>query len=211
LGAASYNVKRANASGGPYAVISTPGTVMGTNYTDSTAVNGKTYYYVVSAATLISPAAETANSPTETSVTLPTPPPAPLASYNSPMYAGMTLYLSASTVAGASYSWSGPGGFVSTNQNPSLSKAGPSASGIYAVTVTIGGLTSTPGSVAVSINPPLVFSIQRSSSNLIFNWAYGTLEFAPNLSGPWNSINEATSPWTNTPAGPQEFYRVQLQ
>ncbi|MCX6878595.1 MAG: DUF2341 domain-containing protein [Verrucomicrobia bacterium] len=46
-GATGYNVKRSSTSGGPYAVI---GTTAGTaSYTDSTAANGTTYYYVVSA------------------------------------------------------------------------------------------------------------------------------------------------------------------
>jgi hypothetical protein len=45
-GAANYNAKRAAATGGPYAIIASP---TGTNYTDTTAVSGTTYYYVVSA------------------------------------------------------------------------------------------------------------------------------------------------------------------
>lgn len=69
LGASGYNVKRSTTSGGPYNTISTTGTVTGTNYIDTTAINGITYYYVVSAATSISAAAETANSPAEVSVT----------------------------------------------------------------------------------------------------------------------------------------------
>jgi beta-galactosidase len=68
LGAGSYNVKRSTTSGGPYTTISTSGAVTGTNYTDSTAINGTAYYYVVSAATSISEAVETANSPAEVSV-----------------------------------------------------------------------------------------------------------------------------------------------
>ena len=75
LGATSYNLKRSTTSGGPYSTISTTGTVTGTNYVDSTAVNGTTYYYVVSAATSISEATETANSPMEASVTPAAPPP----------------------------------------------------------------------------------------------------------------------------------------
>ena len=75
LGATSYNIKRSTVSGGPYDTISTSGTVTGTNYVDSTAVNGTTYYYVVSAATSISEAIETANSPTEASATPVAPPP----------------------------------------------------------------------------------------------------------------------------------------
>ena len=45
-GAISYQVKRALASGGPYTVIANPSTA---SYTDPTAVNGTTYYYVVTA------------------------------------------------------------------------------------------------------------------------------------------------------------------
>jgi fibronectin type 3 domain-containing protein len=45
-GATRYNVKRATSSGGPYATIANPPS---TSYTDSTAANDTTYYYVVSA------------------------------------------------------------------------------------------------------------------------------------------------------------------
>jgi hypothetical protein len=53
--ASSYNVKRANASGGPYTIASN---VTTTNYTDSGLINGTTYYYVISALNL---AGESAN------------------------------------------------------------------------------------------------------------------------------------------------------
>ena len=46
LGATGYNVKRSITNGGSYTAL---GTASGTSYTDSTAVNGTTYYYVVSA------------------------------------------------------------------------------------------------------------------------------------------------------------------
>ncbi|MEI6077925.1 MAG: autotransporter-associated beta strand repeat-containing protein, partial [Verrucomicrobiota bacterium] len=47
FGAANYKVKRSYASGGPYTTIATVPT---TTYTDSNALNGVTYYYVVTAA-----------------------------------------------------------------------------------------------------------------------------------------------------------------
>jgi O-glycosyl hydrolase len=46
-GAASYNIKRATVSGGPYTTVMTG--VTGTTYTDSGLTNGGTYYYVVTA------------------------------------------------------------------------------------------------------------------------------------------------------------------
>jgi beta-galactosidase len=89
LGATSYNLKRSTTSGGSYSTISTSGTVTGTNYVDSTAVNGTTYYYVVSAVTSISEAVETANSPVEVSVT----PVAPLPVFMSIRTAGNSIII----------------------------------------------------------------------------------------------------------------------
>ncbi|PXA03436.1 hypothetical protein DDZ13_12135 [Coraliomargarita sinensis] len=45
-GAASYNVKRGTAEGGPYSTVASPTT---NSFSDSTVSNGTTYYYVVSA------------------------------------------------------------------------------------------------------------------------------------------------------------------
>jgi fibronectin type 3 domain-containing protein len=55
-GATSYNVRRATVNGGTYGTIASP-TAM--TYTDTTAVNGTIYYYVVSA---VNPAGESTNS-----------------------------------------------------------------------------------------------------------------------------------------------------
>ncbi|PWU18169.1 MAG: hypothetical protein C5B50_09690 [Verrucomicrobia bacterium] len=206
LGATSYNIKRSTTSGGPYTTISVPGTVTGTSFTDTTALNGTNYFYVVSAATYLSPAPETANSPAEASATpvACTPPTTPSASYNSPMYAGMTLHLIASTVPSATYNWTGPNGFSSTNQNPSIVAAQQSASGTYSVTATVTNCVSLPGSTTVTVNPPVTVSIQSSPAGLVFSWPYGTLQSATNIFGPWLNLATATSPFTNPPAQSQE-------
>jgi hypothetical protein len=66
-GASSYNVKRSPADGGPYTTIAN---VTVTNYTDLTVINGRTYFYVVSA---LGPGGESANSG-QVSATPPLPP-----------------------------------------------------------------------------------------------------------------------------------------
>src|SRR5207245_2009873 len=77
--------------------------------------------------------------------------PAAVASNNGPICAGATLQLSASTVAGATYSWTGPNGFTSSAQNPSIPNATLSASGTYSVTVTVNGCTSAASTTSAAV------------------------------------------------------------
>jgi hypothetical protein len=126
------------------------------------------------------------------------------------MYAGMTLYLTASTVLGAAYSWSGPNGFSSASQNPAIPNAGQTASGDYSVMAFIGTCVSSVAKTTVIVNPPLKLSVQSSSYGLVFNWEFGALESATNILGPWNSVVGATSPHKNEPTRTQEFFRIRL-
>ena len=88
-----------------------------------------------------------------TSVTINPTPATPTASSNSPICAGSTLNLSTPAVAGATYAWTGPNGFTSSSQNPSIVSATTAATGTYSVTVTVGGCTSAAGTTAVTVNP----------------------------------------------------------
>jgi hypothetical protein len=47
-----------------------------------------------------------------------------------------------------------------------------------------------------------------SNSKLILFWYGGTLQSATAISGPYTDIPGAASPWTITPAAPQEYFRV---
>lgn len=73
------------------------------------------------------------------------------ASNNSPVCTGSTLNLTTPGTPGATYSWTGPNGFSSTSQNPSITNVTTAASGTYSVTVTIAGCGSSSGTTTVSI------------------------------------------------------------
>jgi beta-glucanase (GH16 family) len=138
-------------------------------------------------------------------------PAVPVASNNSPLYSGMTLNLSASTLPGATYNWTGPNGFASVGQNPSLAAISTNGSGIYTVRATVGTCASGPATTLVTVNPPPSLSIQRSSPNLTLAWPVGILQSVTNLSGTWADVPGANTPYTNTSEGPQQFFRLRLQ
>ncbi len=92
-----------------------------------------------------------ASGPTMTTATVNPSPDSPAASNNGPICEGATLQLMASTVAGATYSWTGPNGFTSSAQNPSLPNATPAASGNYRVTVTVAACPSAPATTTATV------------------------------------------------------------
>jgi hypothetical protein len=79
-------------------------------------------------------------------------PATPTASNGGPYCAGATIALSTPTVAGATYAWTGPNGFASSLQNPTLSSATTADAGIYSVTITVSGCTSAAGTTTVVVN-----------------------------------------------------------
>jgi len=82
---------------------------------------------------------------------IPAAPASPNASNNSPLCSGATLQLRADTIAGATYYWTGPNGFTSTLQNPTIANAGLTIVGIYAVTAIIGQCSSAVATTNVTI------------------------------------------------------------
>jgi beta-glucanase (GH16 family) len=203
---ATYNVKRSLASGGPFTNIFSGLTA--TNCIDTGLTNGTNYFYVVSASVL---GCESTNSAFVSATPVCTPPSAPTAGNNGPLWTGMTLNLTASTVPGATYSWTGPNGFTSSSQNPMIASTTVAASGIYSVTASAGGCTSVAGTTTVTVNPPASISIQPAVGKVILTWPAGTLQSATNLSGPWNDVFGSVSPRTNPIASSMEFYRLRLQ
>jgi hypothetical protein len=59
---------------------------------------------------------------------------------------------------------------------------------------------------AAALGQPYV-QIQPVSGGLQIKWAFGTLQEADSLQGPWTTSN-VTSPYLIAPTAPQKFYRA---
>jgi len=104
--------------------------------------------------------------PGTTNVTVTQVPPTPLASSNSPLCVGQTLNLTSSTLAGASYMWTGPNGFSSAVQNPVITNAQINNTGQYSLTAMLSGCTSTVATVNVTVSAIPVSSIASNNGPL---------------------------------------------
>jgi hypothetical protein len=119
------------------------------------------------------------------------------ASSNSPVCTGTTLSLFAG--GGTSYNWSGPNGFASTQQNPTISGATIAASGIYTVTVTGAGGCTGSTTTSVAVNNGAVGGTVSGSAAVCAGNNSGTL----NLSGQtgsvirWESSTDNGVNWSN--------------
>src|SRR5204863_4425877 len=87
-----------------------------------------------------------------TNVVVNATPPTPTATNSGPYCAGSTIQLNTPTVSGATYAWTGPNGFASTQQNPTRANATTADAGTYSVTIAVNGCTSAAGTTNVVVN-----------------------------------------------------------
>lgn len=80
-----------------------------------------------------------------------TPPASPVAANDGPECLGGTVNLTATTVPGATYSWTGPGGFTSSDQNPVLSNIQANQAGTYSVVAIVAACPSAPANTTVVV------------------------------------------------------------
>lgn len=85
--------------------------------------------------------------PGETDCTILPPP----ISSNSPVCYGSDLHLYAETYPNATYSWTGPNGFTSSLQNPTIPEPDFSYAGTYSLEITVDNITSDPIQLVVVI------------------------------------------------------------
>jgi N-acetylneuraminic acid mutarotase len=85
----------------------------------------------------------------------------PTASASStPACLGQTLQLSGSSDVGTTYAWTGPNGFSSTQQNPSITPVTAGTAGTFTLIASANGCSSSPSSVVVSVqSPPTITSV----------------------------------------------------
>ncbi|MGD0709619.1 MAG: ice-binding family protein [Bacteroidales bacterium] len=94
------------------------------------------------------------------------PVPVALANSNSPVCAGNSIDLTALTVPGGTYLWTGPGSYSSTLQNPVILSASLSDAGIYSLIASANGCSSTPSTVTVIvINCTTDLSVVKTVNN----------------------------------------------
>jgi hypothetical protein len=91
--------------------------------------------------------------PDSTTVTVKTKPETPVISSNQPVCVGDTLELYGPEVTGATYGWTGPGGWTSTLRNPTRDNVQDNSSyeGAYLLTITVDGCDSDAGSENVTV------------------------------------------------------------
>ncbi|MEO8055276.1 MAG: hypothetical protein ABI768_08985 [Acidobacteriota bacterium] len=81
------------------------------------------------------------------------PPNPPSPTNDGPVCEGDAIHLFVGSVSGATYSWTGPNGFTSALQSPTIPSATAANAGTYSVTVSMSGSTSAPGATVVVVNP----------------------------------------------------------
>ena len=91
----------------------------------------------------------------------------PVATNGGPACEGQSVTLSVDTQSGATYSWTGPGGFASTEQNPVIENITQDLAGIYTVRVKIGDCLSSDAQTEVVVRGTESFSASAAGSTSI--------------------------------------------
>ena len=128
------------------------------------------------------------------SITINPIPQAPIASVDAIICQNQTLNLYATSIANGSYSWSGPNGFTSTQQNPTIANVSTLNNGVYEVKSILNNCQSISSTVIVAVNNLPQFSLDGICNENIFSIT------ATPIANSFNS-NAVSYSWT----GPNNF------
>ncbi len=111
--------------------------------------------------------------------------PSVTASYQNPLCVGGTLQLVATTSAvGATFGWTGPGGFTSTTQNPQIAGVTAATAGTYTVSVTSGGCTQTASTLVSLRQMQGIYAVGAEGDYLTLTAAVNDYNTASCITGP---------------------------
>ena len=124
------------------------------------------------------------------------------ANNNGPLCSGSALNLTGGPEGMTSYSWTGPDGFISLSQNPSLSASTDLMSGLYTLTVTdANGCTKTASTIAVVNTLPVVGA---GSDMIIPNGTSTSIDATVTGTGPftysWSPSGQLVNAFIEDPA-----------
>lgn len=115
----------------------------------------------------------------------------PLVNNNGPLCDGDTLFLNADSISGASYFWTGPGNYSSTQQNPVVPGISLAQAGNYSLSITKGIFHAGPVTTQVTVmqlpDPEIITDTSICYGDSIYIGGTG--------------ITGNTYSWTSSPAG----------
>ncbi|MFK7808687.1 MAG: LamG-like jellyroll fold domain-containing protein, partial [Saprospiraceae bacterium] len=128
--------------------------------------------------------------------------PTAIVNSNSPVCEGDSLKLTEDGVNGVSWSWAGPNGFTSTEENPNIENVSTLADGTYNVTVTGSNNCTATGTIAITIfatptitgvtpTNPSACAASDGSITVAANPGTGSVEYRIN-GGAWQSSGSFT-------------------
>ncbi|MDW8157839.1 MAG: fibronectin type III domain-containing protein [Bacteroidia bacterium] len=142
-------------------------------------------------------------------VTVQPTPPAPIASAAATqLCTGQNLQLQANAVSRAVYTWVGPNGFISNQQNPVVQNVATSQSGRYDVYVTVDNCRSPVASVFIEViarpSPPRITpsatTICQNASLHLVATSQSNVRYFWSGPGGWSVTTESNSVTVHTPA-----------
>ncbi|GAA4470417.1 hypothetical protein GCM10023093_31670 [Nemorincola caseinilytica] len=139
--------------------------------------------------------------------TLPMPPCEVIAASNAPLCDGPVLNLYANSTNIGTYVWTGPGGFTSTLQNPTIPAPAPTVSGTYTVVHTVGLMTYTDTIEVAVFDAPVVTATSNSPVCEGDTLSFRSSPYVPGITYNW----EGSAGFASTLQNPDLYFISSLQ